>query len=1370
MSGSFAAAPRLNATVARVWSADGVAVGSGFVIDASHIATCAHVVQAAVGELSANARVAVDFPLVAGAPRIVARVGRYVGVGADGRGDIAILEMDEEIVGAVAAPPLWRADRPWGREFRMIGFPAELPDGAWTSGEFRDGQGTGWLQLQGSVGTQPITPGFSGAPVWDVGSAAVVGMAVAADRRRLTRTAFMIPVTEVLGLDPALLPNPYRGLEPFSEHDSRLFYGRDADIDRVVAALRSQSVVAVAGPSGTGKSSLVLAGVVPRMRDAGWRIEYQTADSRWVNPRTPAGEKVLLVADQFEEVVAADAGAARQWLRDWIDRAADPAVRVLFTLRWDALNELFENDLVPVLEEALLALSPLGRDQLRQAIRGPASHAPGVDIDEALVERLVDDIAGEPGGLPLLESVLTEMWDQRTGGLLTVDDYEKVGRAAGSIARRAERVLGEFDAPGAAAARRLLTMLATPRGDDFVRTSVFLRDFPELHTATGRLARERLVVTGRDTDGTDTVELAHQALIDNWPTLRDWLEADRAFLSWQRQTEIARSEWESRDRDEGGLLRGSALSAAEEWMAVRGNDIPAPVRRYVDAASRVRRREVRRWRVVTAVLAVFALVAGSAAVIAYRSSEQRAETLRQRAGVSLAQESLRLAASQPNTALQLAQAAARLAPDDHNVEAALLTQQIRLASAVSIRTDLWRDATLFASDDAGTVVVVGENDGTVTVWPGLLDGRTDPWRLPTENVVALELSKNGSKLVTVGTHGGVRLWNVTERSGPFQLVPDGAAALPDTAVLAKFSFDGARLVLSRDDLRSRLPFSDARRPQSEVGGADSVLLFDTAAATPAELAGFTSARADLIPLRVDSQRPEIWFAEYDGTRGRTLMRDPVGQLVPWTAATAKEIGFAVKDCGDKAGVVLVREAVGVRIHGWEAGCNAADMHGIAGVFDETGRYQLTAISIDNSLFQSLEVTDFTNFGDSGNYLLQTRYQTTGARAYVVRPGPDGPEVFVIGADDLTRYPTGRRIADPGTPGVNGLEFGRDPATMAWSPDIRYVAEFHTSAEPYTLELHQLRPRTNPVASIPVDWSATGIDLTFTADGRYVVVGRDTHELLVYAVPELSFVTRIELPVPAELPDPVNRVSAVDSTSVEGGPSPVSGIPLRDDVIAVLHAGYVTRWHAGSGSEIGAPQQVWQQPEELALVAEYGRAIGNGANPDELTLFVRDRITVWDTVGGRAVRTMTGDGGSPMWSAFKDGDLPFAYVWTVEQRVQVWNTETGEVSVSPVAVPRSEVLELAPNGLLVIGWETGQIQIADRIEGTLVDGTVPFPQLVRRVAMEGTDLHILSADGLMTMNLDRVGMADRLCAVNDRDFTAAELELLPPGADSGRPCR
>src|SRR5690349_12449880 len=261
----------------RVWDRQHEVVGGGFVVGPGLVATCAHVVADALGadpydDEPPGGPVQLDLPLLpgGGSARVAAVVERWVPIDDDGGGDIALLRLGPAAPPAARMPPLRRIDRLWDHGFRVFGFPEGARAGVWATGLIRGRQGTGWFQLQGDPDGRRIEGGFSGAPVWDLDSGAVVGMAVAADRGGTT-TAYLVPIDQVLGVDPAALPCPYRGLAPFEERDAELFFGREDDVERVAQVLRRRSVVAVAGPSGVGKSSLVRAGLVPRLRASGAR-------------------------------------------------------------------------------------------------------------------------------------------------------------------------------------------------------------------------------------------------------------------------------------------------------------------------------------------------------------------------------------------------------------------------------------------------------------------------------------------------------------------------------------------------------------------------------------------------------------------------------------------------------------------------------------------------------------------------------------------------------------------------------------------------------------------------------------------------------------------------------------------------------------------------------------------------------------------------------------------------------------------------------------------------------------------------------------------------------------------------------------------
>lgn len=641
----------LGQAVVRVLGTDGDVVGAGFVVGRRLIATCAHVVTAAIGGDPESTRpprrpVRVDFPLADGIPPSDGRVVRWSPIGEDGTGDVAIIELGEPVPDGVRVPPLRWAGDLWGHEFRVFGFPDGLRDGVWASGEFRDRQGTGWLQLHG-VGRR-VEAGFSGAPVWDADAEAVVGMTVAAEVGQTA--AYLIPIERVLAEDPGLLPNPYRGLEPFDERHAEIFHGRDDDIARLADAVRARPIVAVIGHSGTGKSSLLRAGLLPLLRGEGTRVaefrplprcsglfsfalvlaflRYPQAPGeeqfRWAAEfadRPPDDGVVSAVAreiapgsvvlvDQFEEMAAEDPGAAREFLRlvTVMVRASGETIRVVLTLRWGVEGELLTGDVA----DAFVPVAPMDRAQLRAAIVGPAEHAPGLYFENGLVDRILDDADHGPGQLPLVETLLSQLWAQREGGYLTLEAYERLGGVAGAVTELAEHALAQFTGDGdEGRLRRLLSRLARPDGKGFVRRPVPLDTLPgELAAMARRLVQSRLVVLGADTPaGSPLLELAHQALIDHWPRLRSWLDEDREFLCWRDNLETQLARWEAAGQDRELLLRGPSLVAARRYLTRRADEHTPAERRYVRASARPRGR-----RRIAGILAAAVVAAATAGV------------------------------------------------------------------------------------------------------------------------------------------------------------------------------------------------------------------------------------------------------------------------------------------------------------------------------------------------------------------------------------------------------------------------------------------------------------------------------------------------------------------------------------------------------------------------------------------------------------------------------------------------------------------------------------------------------------------------------------------------------------------------------------
>ncbi|MCL7428275.1 hypothetical protein [Streptomyces sp. YS415] len=472
---------------------------------------------------------------------------------------------------------------------------------------------------------------------------------------------------------------PYPGLARFGTGDQEHFHGRDDLIGELVRLTARTRVAAVVGASGCGKSSLLRAGLVPALRgrddDRPAVIRLLTpgprparTHERLLTPHEGPGD-TLLVVDQFEELftLCADPGERDRFLARLLT-ARDPAsrLRVVIAVRADFYGRCAEHGpLAEALRDAALLVGPLSPRGLREAVVRPAA-AHRLVVERALTARIVADVAGEPGGLPLMAHALREVWRRRSGKALTLAAYEAIGGVEGAVAHTAEAAYARCTPAEAAAARALLLRLVQPGdGTEDTRRPVSRTELDADDTTAQvleRLVRERLLTV----DG-DTVELAHEALIGAWPRLRGWVAEDRDRLRLHRTLTEAAHAWTELSRDAGALYRGIRLAEARETFG-EGAGLSRTERDFLAAsvaadegARRAATRAARRLRALTGALAVLLCLAVVAGVTAWResgvTSRQRDEAEARRAA-ALADT---LRATAPRTAMRLALAAWRTA-------------------------------------------------------------------------------------------------------------------------------------------------------------------------------------------------------------------------------------------------------------------------------------------------------------------------------------------------------------------------------------------------------------------------------------------------------------------------------------------------------------------------------------------------------------------------------------------------------------------------------------------------------------------------------------------------------------------------------------
>lgn len=585
----------------------------------------------------------------------------------------------------------------------------------------------------------------------------------------------------VAGLDPTVHHdpsvqdpvNPYRGLRAFGEPDAAVFFGRDRLADDIAARLRDEHGVLVVGPSGCGKTSLLHAGVVPRLRaapdhpvvtsmvpgadpvaslvealrmvgtDAGADIEalVDAGELADVVARLSPAAPVFLVVDQLEELFTAGTPERSQRFLALLAAAlqSDRGPGLLLSVRADFFDHpLASPSLGPLIGQMVQPVPPLSTDELVAVIAEPARSV-GVHLTQALVGRLVADVADQPSRLPLLQFALTEMFDARRGPTIGIEDLDRIGGITGAVVTAAEDHFAALSALDRDGMRRLLSRLVVV-AEEVTRRRELRADVEAVPGVTPALvdtliSARLLTVDRQPLTREPTVELVHEALLDAWPRLHRWVEEDRALLAAASRLNADATQWDDAARDGELLYRGGRLAAAELMVAEGMVGLSTVERDFVDAgvalreataaeeqrATHLARVRARRRRVAAVGLVSAAAVGLTAAGIGLTAARNAAT---ERTAVELTRllaTAGELADSRPDLAALLA-AEAYTRDDGPASQGALLTVLRRLNATV----ETWTEARFDVGTSQGGCSTIPA-PGVVVVQPNTFaDGLPDP--------------------------------------------------------------------------------------------------------------------------------------------------------------------------------------------------------------------------------------------------------------------------------------------------------------------------------------------------------------------------------------------------------------------------------------------------------------------------------------------------------------------------------------------------------------------------------------------------------------------------------------------------------------------
>ena len=721
------------------------------------------------------------------------------------------------------------------------------------------------------------------------------------------RATDVLPDATLAEFDPSLAPSlddslcPYLGLDAFKADQKDRYFGRQQLVEHLVARLAAGRLLALIGPSGSGKSSLILAGVLPALQggaipgSAKWnylpsivpgaepleslarmvlppnadaaRVEAVAAEFR-KDPghlATVLGrqtEPTVLVVDQFEEVLTlCRDDVARQAFVDnllRVPKGDGPRHTVILTMRDDFMGQVSR---LPALagqfERVLTVVVPPTAAELRDAIEKPAAQI-GLKFEEGLVDQLLKDVVDEPAGLPLLQFTLLKLWEARDHNRITRRAYDRLGGGRECLARSADEVWVQLGLPeNQEAGKRILLELVRPEGRDFTSKRVRRERLYKIGIPANRitLALDRLVaarllrVTPGETENDDRIEVAHEALVRNWPKLSAWLEEERERMRHRIALTAKAEEWENRGRDRNLLLRGEVLQEAANYEEL-GEVETAFVQASIAERERYRRIERLRRGVMAALVAIILLGSIVASVILWRSSNkmkelaanERIQRLRADTAAALATSLMTLAQASADTATrqsEVARAAQQIASASRDTAMSLL------GAAQSARTVDNPELSVLLALHALSVGRTSEAERS-------LDDAMRAWGHPIymrlghpADIRSIAISPD-TQWLAAAADSDIQIWSLKDHAR-------GRTLIGHTNIVRDLVFDssGTRIISASDD--------------------STIKVWDLASGR--ELATWTPHQKLVLSLAISQNRK--WIASA-GSDGRTIVWDNAG--------------------------------------------------------------------------------------------------------------------------------------------------------------------------------------------------------------------------------------------------------------------------------------------------------------------------------------------------------------------------------------------------------------------------------------------------------------------------------------------------------------
>lgn len=1148
------------------------------------------------------------------------------------------------------------------------------------------------------------------------------------------------PIAQAVDESPAPGEPPFKGMQFFDVHDASLYFGREMLSAKLVGRLRASPLLAVVvGASGSGKSSLVRAGLIPsvkagelsadgtppRQDSAAWDIHVMTptahplealalaltrqADSLTAtatliddlarDPRSlhlflkRRGVYVMLVVDQFEELFTLCRDEfERQAFIDNLLTAASPSfaaeegeagITLVLTIRADFYTHLAQYpDLRERAAERQEYIGPMTFEELRRAIEEPARRG-GWEFEPGLVDLILRDLGDEPGALPLLSHALLETWMRRRGRRMTFTGYAESGGVRGAIAQTAESTYQQLTPEQQAIARNIfLRLTELGEGTEDTRRRAKIGELipqrqadADVRAVLKILADARLITLGED-----TADVAHEALIREWPMLREWLAQDREGLRLHRRITEAAHEWEFLERDHGSLYRGARLAQANEFAQAKGTALNELERAFLAASNDLEEKELRE-----------------------REAQRQREL---EAARKLAEEQQRRLEEQGRAARQLRQRAMFLAG------AFLLA--IVLAGIALFFGEQARESAIAAQENARTA----EQQGRIATARELAASAAgnlgvDPQRSILLALQAIDVTSTDQKVLPEAQEVLHRAVQASHAQFTLQGFPDQVASVAynqDGTRLATFSLDGTTKVWEAATGKELFTLSSHIQSYDVFGAAPGALLAfspdgSRLATRDNDIVRIWDPGSEKEVLALSGHTAEVLAIAYspDGRHIATGSADKTAKV--WDATTGKELFTLAGHKDAVESIAFSPDGKRVASGSWDQTVKIWDIATGNLVMTLTGYINLVgsvAFSPDGKLLATTSADGTIHIWDISTGSLINVFAT--AEPNVVLFSQDGSRLATGNYNGTITF------LDVATGKILFTLAGHNDAvnSIALSPDGKHLA---SGSADKTVRIWDITPdrelftlTNNGVAINRVAFSPDGMRMVTGSDDGTVKIwdAATANEVLtlpgeasgVYGVSFSPDGTRLGIAYKNQVAKVWDSNTGKLLLTLSGHTDWLRGIAYSPDGTRVATGSFdktVRLWDAGTGKQLlilsdpNTPvTRIAFSPDGVHIAAAYvdGRAVvwdvqtakpsltlnghkgfvwGIAYDPEgkRIATAGEDKtVKVWDAASGKELYTFRGHSG-PVWTVAFSRDGTRLVAGSVDQTAIVWDAATGE---------------------------------------------------------------------------------------------------------------